>query len=343
MVRIYVSQDHPVQDLMMQLFGLILMVGCILGFGALADEIFHDDTIDWIVALVCGVPAYFGLLNLFFKLGDKIREAEYSDKKSTPSTQYTPSKQIKEEPVRVSKAPVSPLENESFYNDIFHMALKKSHVTARVGAAALIDIPVDDDPESIMTRVSIAGMKTTAISGYIGDLDYVEELRKNPNLFSSIKVTAQDWFKYYLSKGLDADESTEFFIVWNHRGDIIGIVAYWSNGTGYETAFLPRGISKDVIATVPSDPNRSSYGFGHLLNPKVHYEWHPYRYEEDDYGMIELKELIGGKWVKTGWFDLELAAMRPEKGVATLMTIPVLLEVDRIRTGRAWINEQDKK
>lgn len=251
------------------------------------------------------------------------------------------------------------LEDEDLLKKLFDKAMRDKQVQAHIGAALLLDVPEDPEPlpeiDDLMHGAYVSSktnIEHEAPVGYFGNTNYIKNFLPSKVTFNRTALTIRDWYNNYLYPSLKAPKSTKFCLLWNSHGDIIGLVAYWgTNANNMKADFLPhfiRGdrVSFDTMSTaeilaILKNPNLPFYSFGVLKNSKVKLDWHPFRYEENTPGIIDLEEFIKGKWVQTGEYVVAANAMKPIKGAATIMTTLLLFDIQRLVSNCKIINEVD--
>lgn len=149
---------------------------------------------------------------------------------------------------------------------------------------------------------------------YDGDIEKINQLAKNKPLMQNISMARTYWYTY-LFDTKNASNETISWLVWDIKGNIIGIVALWAfdDNEPIDFDFIPLGIPVESISKI-------SYAW----EPTKKYEKRPYKFIKF-YSIIECHELIDDEWTLTGLFDTELFAQKLIK--PTLNTLPHLMDL----------------
>ncbi len=242
--------------------------------------------------------------------------------KQSENTPVKPSNSTKA--IKKSGSEEIPYETrEEYYSNIFNKRLDFEGLVSKVGAAALLNIskPVLDSTGTAKVSVS----EPALIKKYFGSLQFVQKLLNNNNLLRCKVATAQAWMDRYLKPGVKVSDNAQIWLVWNTKGDIIGLICCWKRDpkdNEMSCEYHPSAGRRDLIETLKIDkvePEDTFFAETNLDN-------HPYRFEQSiKGGIIYLKELVNGRWVGTGFYDPELEVIQQTKGKATLLTPGLLM------------------
>ncbi len=165
---------------------------------------------------------------------------------------------------------------------------------------------------------------------YDGDIEKINQLEKNKPLMQNISLARTYWYAY-LVDAKNASDETITWLVWDTKGNIIGIVALWNfdENEPIDFDFMPLGVPVESIPKISC-----------AWEPAKKYENRPYKFVKYN-STIECYEIIDNQWVLTGLFDTELFAQKLIK--PTLNTLSHLTDLYCQELTKTIINNFSKQ
>ena len=286
-----------------------LEVDCLCDFFFGRDTFWCDGKVSSYFVLM-GIPVIAFLLYLLW--GKRpTNEPTVPTKKDIKTTKKTNTEEIPYE------------TKEEYYTNLFNEKLDFEGVISKVGAAALLNISKPVLESTGTAKVSI--VEQPLVKKYFGDFQFVKKMLNNKNFLLCKVATAQAWMERYLKPGLKVTDDAQVWVVWNTKGDIVGLICCWKadDKTGKLSCdYYPSLGRRDLIETLKIDKIETEDTFFAEAN----LDNHPYRFEQPlKGGIIYLKELVNSRWVNTGFYDPELKVMQQTKGKATILTPGLLM------------------